>query len=314
MDNGMTTTPDKAAPDKAAPENEKVPVKIVVALIVIAIILLLIAVIAAGVFPTPSPQEKTPTLSVLSLTPERGAPGTTVPVTMEGMNFTYGPSPSVWLVKTGEGKITATDVVVISPTRIRCTFQIPASIPAGQWDVVVSGADSQFGSKTGAFTVKNESAPPLTWDWSRDGWGDWQHGASCTGQVTTGSCSEYGPVIVDRHGEHGTDVAPDLSVPTQSSVAKTFTAPSGTTWNTITFNGVISSSAIPDARWMSIFVNGAQVFYADATRTPPGNGRQFTITQSFQPANTVFVRILSGQDPTFDMSLYTMQFNSLTLS
>jgi hypothetical protein len=305
MERGMTPTPD----------NKKAPAaKIVGVIILIAIILLVIAIIATGVIPTSPPQEKKQTLSVLSLTPDRGAPGTTVPVTMGGMNFSFGPSPSVWLAKTGERNIMAGNVQIFGTTSMTFTLTIPLTAPAGQWDVMITGADGQFGSKTGAFTVVNDSKP-LAWEWARDGWGDWQHGASCTGlETATGSCSEYGPVIVNGHGEHGSNIAPDLVVPTQSSVTKTFTAPAGTTWNTLTFNGQLSSSTIPDARWMEIWVNGAKVFYANATRTPPGNGQPFTITGSFRPANTAIVKISSGQDPTFEMSLYTMQFNSLTLS
>ena len=307
MERGMTPTPD----------NKKAPaVKIVGALILIAIIILVIAIIATGVFPAfPHPQEKNPTLSVISLTPDKGAVGTVVPVTIEGANFTYGPSPSVWLAKSGETNIAAANVVVVSQTRIKCTIQLPASTSAGQWDVRIKSADGESGSKTGAFTVEKQmNAAPLTWDWSRDGWGDWRHGASCTGQVAAGSCSEYGPVIVNGHGEHGSNVALDLGVPTQSSVTKTFTASSGTTWSNLTFNGQLSSSTIPDARWMEIWVNGGRVFNKTADQTPPGNGQPFTITGSFRPATTVTVTISSGQDPTFDLPLYTMQYNSLTLS
>jgi len=292
------------------PHDEKAAAKIVGALILIAIILIIIAIIAVGVFST-SPQANIPALA--SITPHSGAAGTLVPVTIEGANFAYGPTPSVWLVKTGANNITATDVLVVSPSLITCTIPLTASsVSAGQWDVVVKNADGLSGSKPGAFTVVNEIAPPLKWDWSLDGWGDWQHVASCAGTTASGSCVEYGPFIVDGHGEYGSNVTLDR-VPTESSISKTFTASSGARWNTLTFNGLLSSSTVPYARWMAIDVNGVNVFYTDATRTPPGNGRQFTITQPFPPANTVNVIISSGQDPTFGTSLYTMQYNSLTL-
>jgi hypothetical protein len=303
MEHGMTPTPN----------NKKGSLKIVGALILTAIICIVIAIFAIGVFSTPSPppHEKNP--AQISLTPDRGAAGTTVSVTIAGSNFTYGPNPSVWLAKTGANKITATDVMVISQTQIKCTFYLPASTSAGQWDVVVTSADGQSGSKIGAFTVVNENIP-LKWDWSRDGWGDWQHAAACPG-TANGSCSEYGPVIVSGHGEHGSNVVdPDRRVPTESSVSKTFTAPSGTTWNTATFSGLLSHTILPDKRWIAIDVNGVRVFYANATQTPPGNNQQFNITQSFPQANRVTVTISNGQDPTWSTPLYTMQFNSLTLS
>lgn len=304
------------------PPNTYGLLKIAGALIVIAIICLVIAVIVTGAFSTPPQKEIpiskiTPAPSIISnIIPPTGALGSRVPVTIEGKDFSYGQSPSVWLAKTGEPDIIATDVAVISPTLIRCTFPLTASsMSAGEWDVFIKKADEQSGSKNSVFTVTNEISPPQKWNWSVNGWGDWQHAASCSPSAAKkpGSCLEYGPVIENGYGIYGSNVTHDR-VPTESSVWKTFTAPSGTRWNTLTFNGLLSSAPIPRARWMAIEVNGLRVFYANATQTPPGNGQQFTITQSFTPANVVYVKISGGQDPTWGTTLYTMQFDSLTLS
>lgn len=298
------------------PNNKDKSLKIVGIIILIAIICVVIAVIAFGAL---APQKNIPSPNITPpspFTPPTGASGTLVRVTIEGKNFSYGPSPSVWLAKTGEPDITATDVVVILPTQLACTFPLPASYSsAGPWDVFVKNAGEQSVSKIGVFTIVNAISPPLTWDWSVSGWNDWQHSASCkaTTGTATGYCVEYGPVMVDGHGEYGSNVTLDR-VPTESSVSKTFTASPGTRWNTLTFNGLLSSSRAPPARWMAIDVNGVRVFYANAAKTPPGNGQKFTITQSFTPANSVNIRISSGQDPTYGTSLYIMQFNSLTLS
>lgn len=304
------------------PNNNKGLLKIVGALILIAIICLVIAVILTGTFTT-SPQKKTPSPEISPpaptvnfITPPSGASGTIVPVTIEGTDFAYGPSPSIWLAKTGERSINATAVIVISPTRLTCTFPLTApSMSAGQWDVFLRKTNEQSGSKIGVFTVVNEISPPLTWNWSVNGWVDWQHSALCT-QTTgkgTGSCLEYGPVIENGYGVQGSTVTLDR-VPTESGVSKTFTAPTGSRWNTLTFKGLLSSSAMPSSRWMAIDVNGVRVFYADATQTPPGNGQQFSITRSFAPVNNLTVSISGGQDPTWGTSLYTIQFDSLTLS
>ncbi|MFA4849294.1 MAG: hypothetical protein WC626_06160 [Methanoregula sp.] len=298
------------------PNNKNRTLMIVGIIILIAIICIVIAVIASGAF---APQKKIPSPNITPpspINPSTGASGTLVRVTMEGKNFSYGPSPSVWLAKTGEPDITATDVVVILPTQLACTFPLPGSYSsAGPWDVFVKNAGEQSVSKIGVFTIVNAISSPLTWDWSVNGWKEWQYSASCKGTTGTaaGYCVEYGPVMVDGHGEYGSNVTLDR-VPTESSVSKTFTAPSGTRWNTLTFNGLLSSSRVPPARWMAIDVNGIRVFYADASKTPPGNGQKFTITQSFTPANSVNIRISSGQDPTYGTPLYIMQFNSLTLS
>ncbi|PKL70016.1 MAG: hypothetical protein CVV30_01190 [Methanomicrobiales archaeon HGW-Methanomicrobiales-1] len=310
------------------PGNNKGYLKIAGAIILIAIICLVIAVVMTGAF-LPSSQQQVPSQNIspvsplIPLTPSMnpstspsGASGTIAPVTLAGTNFAYGPAPSVWLSRVGEPDIFATDVAVISPTQLTCTFPLPASpASAGEWDIFVKNYGEQSGSKIGVFMVLDEISPPLTWDWSVDGWGDWQHDASCTGTpaTKTGSCREYGPIMVDGHGEHGSEVNL-VSIPTQSRVWKTFTARTGTRWNTLTFSGLLSSSSLPVARWIAIEVNGERVFYADATRSPPGNGQKFTITQSFTPANSVTVRISGGQDPTYGVSLYATQFNSLTLS
>ncbi|MFA4825481.1 MAG: hypothetical protein WC593_10050 [Methanoregula sp.] len=305
------------------PPNKERLLKIVGALIGIAIIGLVLAVIAMGAFSTP-PQKESPPVnitpappSIISvITPPSGGLGTLVPVTIEGKDFSYGPSPSIWLAKQGERDVSATDVAVVSPTLIKCTFPLTASsMSAGQWDVFLKNVNEQYGSKIGVFTVTNEISPPLKWNWSADGWGDWQHAALCKGTTRkeTGSCSEYGPFMENGFGVQGSSVTYDR-VQTESSVWKTFTAPSGTRWNTLTFNGLLSSSKLPRARWMAVEVNGERIFYANATQTPPGNGQAFTITQSFNPANSVTVMISGGQDPTWGTTMFTMQFDTLTLS
>lgn len=309
----MTPTPP--------PDNKKRLLMIAGALTLIAIICIAIAVFVFGAFPA-SPQKNIPSLnvspaiSVYSVIPPRGASGTLVPVTIEGENFTYGPSPTIRLVKSGERDIYAADIMVISPTRITCIFPLTSpSLSAGQWEVFLQNTGEQSGSKLGVFTVADEIAPALIWDWSKDGWGDWQHGATCSGTTGkgTGSCLEYGPVVENGNGVQGSNVTLDR-VATESSVWKTFTAPSDARWNTITFSGLLSSSSLPFRRWMAVDVNGERVFYSNATRTPPGNGQTFTVTQSFLPANKVTIRISQGQGPTWGTSLYTMQFDSLTLS
>lgn len=259
----------------------------------------------------PSPEPLSP------LDPSYGVAGTLVPVSITGTNFSYGVSPGVWLAKAGEPDIPVVDVVVISPTLLKCVFPLPAaSSSAGQWDVFIKNADSSLAMKSGVFTVLDERAPSFEWNWSGEtGWDGWQYGYSCSVTGTkAGACHEYGPVIVNGHGEYGTNVTYDR-VPTRSYVSRTFTAPNGTRWSTITFKGALSSTSLPRLRWLTIDVNGANVWYANATQTPPGNGQAFTVTQSFAPSNIVTIQISEGQDLTVrPISLYSLQFDSLTLS
>jgi hypothetical protein len=259
-----------------------------------------------------------PAPTVTSIEPSSGNNGTIIQIVkVTGNNFGFGENPDIWLAKTGESNITASDTHIYGTTQLDFTLNIPRSAPAGNWDLMVMSKDGQTGAYLGMFTITQQIEPPLMWDWSVDGWTGWTTTASCTGDLKppTGSCLEYGPVIVSDHGEHGSSVTFDR-VTTVSSVSKTFTNTSGPGWSTITFTGLLSNTGLPQKRWMAIDVNGASVFsktYAD--QTPPGNGQPFAITRSFTPVNTVTVTISSGQELTYlgDTTLYTMQYKSLTL-
>jgi len=282
------------------------------------VVLLFTAMVSGGCL-TPTSHQNVPSPSPEStshLTPSSGSAGSLVPVSITGTNFTYGVSPTIWLARTGAADIAAIDVVVISPTLLKCSFPLNAvSASAGQWDVLIKSAEAPA-EKIGVFTILDEPAPSFEWNWSNaNGWDGWQHGYSCSDTGTkAGSCLEFGPVIVNGHGEHGTNVTFDR-VPTRSYVTRTFTAPDGTRWSTITFRGALSSSPVPRLRQLVIDVNGVNVFYADATQNPPGNGQPFTIVKSFSPANSVTIQISEGQDLTVrNTPRYTLQFDSLTLS
>mgnify|MGYP001573013120 CR=1 FL=1 len=115
-----------------------------------------------------------------------------------------------------------------------------------------------------------------------------------------------------NHGEYGTDVSL-YAGSTQSSVTKTFTDPSGTGWNTITFKGLMTASDVPGGRWMTVTVNGDQVFGGTASQSPPGNGVPFEITRSFAQSPTATVTISNGQNPAWGPR-FAMHYYSVTLS
>lgn len=283
-------------------------------------LLLIAAIVSAGCLTSPNTPQGIPTQSPgLSspLSPSSGPAGSLVPVSITGMNFSYGVSPSIWLEKQGVANINVQDIVVVSPARIQCVFPLPAALSsAGQWDVLIQTAEGAPAQKIGVFTILGERAPPLVWNWSKEnGWDGWQHTYACSNTGTrTGSCLEHGPVIVSGHGEYGSMVTYDR-VSTRSSVSKTFTAPGSTRWSSVTFHGTLSPSSVPRLRWLTIDANGVNVFSANATMSPPGNGQPFTIVGSFPPANSVTIQIAGGQDLTVrDTTQYFLQFDSLTLS
>lgn len=167
-------------------------------------------------------------------------------------------------------------------------------------------------SQTDPVWVDSSTPCPATdWVWLRDGWDGWSHEAMWSG-TQVGPCSEYGPAIVDGHGEHGANINLQRGS-TQSSVWKTFTDSSGVGWNTITFKGLLTSSDVPSGRWMTIEVNGQQVFGGTAAQTPPGNHQMFEITRSFPQSSTVTVKISNGQNPAWGPQ-FAMRFYELELS
>lgn len=103
-----------------------------------------------------------PAPTVTSMDPATGVAGEQLTgVSITGENFVMGTTPTVWLAKSGETNMTATDVTVVSSTTITCTLSLSpyeATIP-GQWNLGVQNEDGQYGLKSAAFAITN---PPLT--------------------------------------------------------------------------------------------------------------------------------------------------------
>ena len=154
----------------------------------------------------------------------------------------------------------------------------------------------------------------MTWRWPVNGWTGWQNTTTCVGAATV-ACTAYGPVLETGYGVYGSKLTEASGSSTTSTVTKTFTAASGERWNTLTFSGLLSPSAEDSySRSLIINVNGLNVYSATAESDPAINGRQFTITRTFSPANAVTVMITTKQDPIIGTDYNTLQFNSLTMS
>jgi len=152
----------------------------------------------------------------------------------------------------------------------------------------------------------------LDWTWSTDGWSGWSHTASWSG-TEVGPNYEYGPFMVNGYGEHGSYVNLDGGT-TSASVEHTFTDPNGIGWNSVTFKGKMTGSDVPSGRWMTIEVNGQQVFSGSATSFPPGNSAQdFEIQRSFPLSDTVTIKISHGQNPAWRV-YFLMNYDSVKLS
>ena len=100
-----------------------------------------------------------PPVTVLSITPNTGLRGSTVPVTIGGTEFAAG--ATVTLTKSGQPDIVATSVVVVSPATITCSLELPATAAPGAWNVVVAIPDGRSGTLVNGFTI---TLPPITGD------------------------------------------------------------------------------------------------------------------------------------------------------
>jgi len=97
--------------------------------------------------------------TVTSITPASGnTAGSST--TLVGTNFRQG--ATVKLQKAGQSDIIASNVAVSGPTKITCTFAIPATAATGSWDVVVMNSDGTSGKKTAGFSVTAPVSPKVT--------------------------------------------------------------------------------------------------------------------------------------------------------
>ncbi|HEY5493508.1 MAG TPA: DUF5719 family protein, partial [Candidatus Anoxymicrobiaceae bacterium] len=93
-----------------------------------------------------------PAPAVASITPSSGFISGSVQVTdLAGGNFRAG--ATVKLSNGSTSEYAATDVTVVSATKITCKFDL-TGMAAGAWDVVVQNDDAKAGALTGGFQVK----------------------------------------------------------------------------------------------------------------------------------------------------------------
>jgi hypothetical protein len=96
--------------------------------------------------------KRPPAPTVSAITPNAGLNNGSVSITnLAGANFVTG--AVVKLSASGKSNIVATNVKVVSATKITCTLNL-TSKAAGTYAVVVTNPDGQVGTKASAFTVK----------------------------------------------------------------------------------------------------------------------------------------------------------------
>ncbi|OPY38701.1 MAG: hypothetical protein A4E35_00485 [Methanoregula sp. PtaU1.Bin051] len=91
-----------------------------------------------------------PAPTVSGITPANSGNATSVSITnLAGTNFRDG--ATVKLIRTGYTDVVATDVAIVSPTQITCSFDLEG-VELGLWNVQVTNSDSQSSTYSG-FTV-----------------------------------------------------------------------------------------------------------------------------------------------------------------
>ncbi|MCX6688300.1 MAG: hypothetical protein NTZ39_01155 [Methanoregula sp.] len=96
-----------------------------------------------------------------SMAPDSADAGTQVSITdLMGSNFVTG--TTVILAHTGSSNITATNVQVVSPSHITCTFTLPSTAAAGPWDVIITNPDGQSVKYNTYFTVHASTSVAAT--------------------------------------------------------------------------------------------------------------------------------------------------------
>lgn len=96
---------------------------------------------------------------IISITPNTAANTGTVNISdLSGTNFSAG--ATVRLSRTNEAEVIASNVVVVSSSKITCTFDL-TGITAGFWDVVVTNPDGKSGKLSNEFKIIN-SAPNIS--------------------------------------------------------------------------------------------------------------------------------------------------------
>jgi len=95
-------------------------------------------------------------LSVTSITPNSGYNNGLVNITnLAGTGFQSG--ATVKLTKSGQSDIVATNVVVVSSTKITCTFDLTGKA-TGQWNVVVTNPNGESATLTNGFTINDAAS------------------------------------------------------------------------------------------------------------------------------------------------------------
>jgi hypothetical protein len=180
--------------------------------------------------------------AITSITPGSGRPDQVVPITnLAGSDFQDG--ATVKLIMAGASDIDATDVVVVSSSKITCQFDL-AGATTGLWTVVVTNPDAQQAELLDGFNVIDTIQSTISSITPNEGTND---GAVTITNLAGGDFAGGATVKLTKAGEDDID-ATHINVVSSTKITCRFdlTGKAAGRWNVVVTNPGVQQSQLDD--------------------------------------------------------------------
>jgi hypothetical protein len=230
--------------------------------------------------------------TVTGITPDTGITGSSIPTIISGAGFVNG--ATVRLVQ-GSSVIPATNVLVVSESRINCIFNLNGALP-GQWNVSVINPGSATGTLVNGFTVLTPGPAPTVLGITPD---SGNSGSTVSIRNLTGTNFITGASVKLSKTGNPDLFASDELVLDATNLTCTFTLPAGTSpglWDVTVINTDGQSGVLPT----SFMVNTPGPIVTNISPDSGITGNTITITSlagsGFQNGATVILNSSSAPD------------------
>jgi len=230
--------------------------------------------------------------TVTGITPDTGITGSSIPTIISGAGFVNG--ATVRLVQ-GSSVIPATNVLVVSQSRINCIFNLNGALP-GQWNVSVINPGSATGTLVNGFTVLTPGPAPTVLGITPN---SGNSGSTVSIRNLTGTNFITGASVKLSKTGNPDLFASDELVLDATNLTCTFTLPAGTSpglWDVTVINTDGQSGVLPT----SFMVNTPGPIVTNISPDSGITGNTITITSlagsGFQNGATVILNSSSAPD------------------